>query len=173
MHLIQAVKDYAPLVSPILSPIIAAVTAILLYEHKERERVHLAIEWRYVDTIAGREERPFLVVHNRSDRSVAIRDMRFRTGALWRRRGDQTAFGYDDPEDIHFPYLVEPGKLIQLRLDEDQAVRLADGVSAGARLLSRLGRPRIQVEAVTTAGKRIRTSAEVAIPWARRPTWSQ
>ena len=173
MPSLQTVKDFAAIVSPILSPAIAAVTAIVLFQRKEQERVHCTIEWRYVGHPDGQYEDPFLVVHNRSDRSVAIKDLRYVTGALWRRRNDQTALGYEDPEDIHFPYLVEPGKLKNIRLDEHQATRIADEVTAPARMLSRLGRPRIKVEAVTTAGKRIRISAEGAIAWKKRPAWLQ
>jgi hypothetical protein len=170
---LQTLKDLAPIISPILSPIIAAVTAIALFQRKEQERVHCTIEWRYIGHPDGEYEDPFLVIHNRSDRSVAIKDLRYLTGAFWRRRSDHTALGYDDPEDIDFPYLVEPGKLKKIRLDEHQATRIANEVSAPARILSRAGRPRIKVEAVTTAGKRIRVSAEGAIAWKKRPAWLQ
>lgn len=173
MSLLQTLKDYAPLVSPVLSPIIAAWTAIFLFQRKEQERVHCSLEWRYVGHPDGQYEEPFLVVHNRSDRSVAIKDLRFLTGVLWRKRSESTALGYDDPEDIDFPYLVEPGKLRNIRLDEHQATRLADETSSLANLLSRIGRARIKVEAVTTAGKRIRISAEDAIAWKKKPTWLQ
>lgn len=173
MSLLQTLKEYAPLVSPILSPIIAAWTAIFLFQRKEQERIHCSLEWRYVAHPDGQYEEPFLVVHNRSDRSVAIKDLRFVTGVLWRKRSDSTALGYDDPEDIDFPYLVEPGKLRNIRLDEHQATRLADETSSLAHLLSRAGRARIKVEAVTTAGKRIRVSAEDAIAWKKKPAWLQ
>lgn len=173
MSLLQTLKDFAPIASPILSPIIAAITAIILFQRKEQERVHCSIEWRYVGHADGQYEEPFLVVHNRSDRSVAIKELRYLTGALWRRRSDHTALGYDDPEDIDFPYLVEPGKLKNIRLDEQQATRIADEVWMPARFLSRIGRARIKVEAVTTAGKRIRVSAEDAIAWKRKPAWLQ
>jgi hypothetical protein len=170
---LQTIKDFTAIVSPILSPVIAAITAIVLFQRKEQERVHCTIEWRYVAHPDGQYEDPFLVVHNRSDRSVAIKELRYVTGALWRRRADGTALGYDDPEYIDFPYLVEPGKLKTIRLDEHQATRIADEVWAPARALSRLGRPRIKVEAVTTAGKRIRISAEDAIAWKKKPAWLQ
>ena len=173
MSLLQTLKDFAPIVSPILSPIIAAATAIVLFQRKEQERVHASIEWRYVAHPDGQYEEPFLVVHNRSDRSVAIKDMRYVSGVLRRVRSDSTALGYDDPEDIDFPYLVEPGKLRNIRLDEHQATRIADEASWLGRLLSRAGRARIKVEAVTTAGKRIRISAEDAIAWKKKPAWLQ
>lgn len=171
MPLLQILKDFSPIVSPVLSPIIAAATAIILFQRKEQERVHCSIEWRYMGRPDGEYEEPYLVVHNRSDRSVAIKDLRFATGALWRRRSDQVALGFDDPEDINFPYLVEPGKLRNIRLDEHLATKIADGVWAPARLLSRVGRPRVKVEAVTTAGKRVRISAEDAIAWQKKPAW--
>ncbi|MBW8856371.1 MAG: hypothetical protein JF604_19060, partial [Bradyrhizobium sp.] len=142
MSLLQILKDYSPLVSPILSPIIAAVTTIFLFQRKEKERVHCSLEWRYVPHPDGQYEEPFLVVHNRSDRSVAIKDLRFLTGMLWRKRSDNTALGYDDPENIDFPYLVEPGRLHNIRLDEYQATRLADETSWLVHLLSRVGRAR-------------------------------
>jgi hypothetical protein len=173
MSLLQILKDYAPIISPILSPIIAAVTAIVLFQRKEQERVHCSIEWRYGGRPDGQYVEPFLVVHNRSDRSIAIKDLRYLTGALWRRRSNHTALGYDDPEDIDFPYLVEPGKLKNIRLDEHQATQIADGVWMPARFLSRVGRARIKVEAVTTAGKRIRVSGEGAIAWKKKPAWLQ
>ena len=100
MSLLQILKDYAPIVSPILSPIIAAWTAIFLFQRKGQERVHCSLEWRFVAHSDGQYEEPFLVVHNRSDRSVAIKDLRFFTGALWRKRSDCTALGFEDPEDI-------------------------------------------------------------------------
>ncbi|WP_230630548.1 hypothetical protein [Sphingomonas sp. Leaf37] len=77
------------------------------------------------------------------------------------------------PKNIDFPYLVEPGKLRNIMLDEHQATRAADETSWLTHLLSRAGRARIKVEAVTTAGKRIRISAEDAIAWKKKPTWLQ
>lgn len=164
MPLLQMLKDYSPVVSPILSPVVAAVTAIVLFQRKEQERVHATIEWRFVGDPNGPREEPFFVAHNRSDRSVAIKDIRYISGILWKRRSEHTALGYDDPEDIDFPYLVEPGKLRNILLDEFQARRIADEASLLARLLSRAGCSRIYVEAFTTAGKRIRIPAEDAIP---------
>lgn len=94
MSILQTLKDWSPIISPILSPAIAAVTAIVLFQRKEQERVHCTIEWRYVGHPDGQYEDPFLVVHNRSDRSVAIKDMRFIFGVLRRVRSEQTALGY-------------------------------------------------------------------------------
>lgn len=173
MPILQILKDYSPLVSPILSPIIAAVTAIVLFQRKEQERVHCTVEWKYVGHPDGQREEPFLIVHNRSDRSVAIKDLRFLSGVLGRKRSETTALGYDDPEHIDFPYLVEPGKLRSLQLDEYQATKIADSASWAGRLLSRVGRPRVRVQATTTAGKRITVSAEDAIAWKKKPTWLQ
>lgn len=173
MSILQTLKDWSPIIGPILSPVIAAVTAIVLFQRKEQERVHCTIEWRYIGHPDGQYEDPFLVVHNRSDRSVAIKDLRFIIGVLRRTRSEHTALGYNDPDEVDFPYLVEPGKLRNIRLDEHQAVRLADEVSWLARTLSRVGRPRLKLEAVTTAGKRIRISAEDAIPWKKKPDWLQ
>ncbi len=163
-------KDWVATLSSAFAPLVA----IIVYRLQLNEKAYGSVEWRYHQCHDDDYEMfVVLVIHNRSDQSVAIKDIRYRTGIFRRSCSKYMANYCDDPTDIDFPFSVEPGKMKALRLDEAQAAREAKSTSCVANLLSRIGYPRIWVQAVTTTGNTITVSAEGVIPYEDRPAWLQ
>src|SRR6185369_684534 len=156
-------KDMLQLGVSIVAPFVAAGGALWIYALQQRERVSCFITYGY-----GREydEIDFLGIHNRSSQPIAVVAVRYRSGVLVRKSGQGTALNYEDPTDLAFPYVVGPGEIRKLWLDDVQALRLAKSVGFLRRLMARLlHRSRILVECETSTGARYATSAEKVLPW--------
>jgi hypothetical protein len=166
---ISVVKDVAAIASPILAPAIGAVTAILIHRWRYKEVVNCYIDWG--ERGYPPEEGPYLVIHNRGDKSVAIRSLDYWFGTFRRVKADQTALDYIDPSDISFRYLVEPNATRWLPVDERMAKRIMAEASRTAKFLVRFRRSRAIVIATTMAGTKLTTSAEYILPWNERPKW--
>lgn len=156
-------KDIAQLLVSAFAPFVALWIANL--QRKERLSCFISYGGQWGDT-------PFLGVHNRSTQTVAIIGTRYLSGGLWRRPVEGTALDYEDPIDIRFPYMITPGEVLKLRLDEHHAKRIAEAVT-GRRLLAArmLRRSRVLVECQSSAGTRYRTSGEAALPWIDQVSW--
>ena len=162
-------KDVAQLVVSALAPFVAAGSALALLAFGRRERVSTVIGWEH-DARYG--EMDLIVIHNHSDRAVAIHAIRYLEGVIWRTAQQGTALDYEDPTDLGFPYLIQPNEMRRLRLDSMQARRLARRAGRWRKLVALvLRRSRILVECQSTAGTRFRTSGEPALPWDDQLPW--
>ena len=151
----------------VLSSCVAAATTLFVNARQERERISCFVDWKFVERDDGFEEFPYLGVHNRSSQPIAIHSVRFAKGGVFYRAPEQaTALDFDDPTDLAFPYLVEPGKIRVLVLDGDQASRLANEPRGlKLRMLKWLGIQRISLEVRTTARTLLFIDAEGSLPW--------
>jgi len=125
------------------------------------------MEW---DESEGPVSHCYVGVHNRSTQPIAVHGLRYiRNGIFTENPSEGTALLHEDPFDIKFPYLVQVGEIKSLYINDKTASDLLIEVGKARDLLSRItGRPRIFIEIRTTAGTRIRTSAEPALPWDQR-----
>lgn len=117
------------------------------------------------------DEIPFLYVHNRGEKAVAVVDIYYRTGPIRPRRLRGLAMDYDDPTDIHFPYEIEPGKSRRFKLASYRVVEALDKSSRWHRVAHLVGRQPIWVEVQTMANTRKRIGAAKVAPWKARPDW--
>lgn len=160
-------KDAAQLLVSAIAPFVAAGAALWIASVQRRERLSCFISYggQFADT-------SFVGVHNRSAQTVAIIGVRYLSGGLWRVRQKGTALDYDDPTDISFPYLIAPGEVLKLWLDENQAKICAETVTGRPLLIARLlRRSRLLVECQSSAGTCYRTSGEAILPWDDRVAW--
>lgn len=164
-------KDVWQLVVSALAPFIAAGVALWIATIQQRERVSCFITWG-VDQEYN--EYPVLGIHNRSSQPVAITAVRYRVGIIIRKLAQGTALDYEDPFDLAFPYVVAPGEIRRLALQEHQALKLAESVGRWRVLLARiLRRSRVLVECTTTTGASYYTSAEKVLPWDLQLSWKR
>lgn len=164
-------KDVWQLVASIVVPFVAAGGALWLYALQQRERISCFITYGY-----GRqgEEISLIGIHNRSSQPVAIIRIRYLSGIIIRSPSRGTALDYADPADLAFPYVVGPGEIRKLKLDEEQAIRLANKAkTAGLWLEWMTHRSRVIVECTTTTGSRYRTSGEPILPWDDQIPWKR
>lgn len=162
-------KDVWQLAATIVVPFVAAGGGFWLYALQQKERVSCFITHDF-----GREYDEFSLVgvHNRSNQAVAITRVRYLSGVIFQTPNQGTALDYEDPTDLGFPYMVGPGEIRKLALEESQAARLAKNVGPIRCLLARfLRRSRISVECQTSTGARYRTSAEQVLPWDEQLPW--
>lgn len=160
-------KDIAQLVVSGFAPFVAAGAALWIASLQRRERLSCFISYggQFAET-------SFMGVHNRSAQTVAIIGVRYLSGGLWRVPREGTALDYEDPTDISFPYLIAPGEVLKLWLDEHQAKICAEAVTGWPLLFARLlRRSRVLVEFQSSAGTRYRTSGERILPWRDRVPW--
>jgi hypothetical protein len=169
MLMLTTLKDVASIAGPVLSPAIGAATAIALHRWKFKEVADCYIDWSF----RGRDgsERASLVVHNRGERSVAIKSLEYWSGCPRRSRAENTALDYEDLDEIGFPYIVEPNATRWIPVDDRMAARLLKEASRFSLWLTRLGRPRLLLRAVTMAGTVLNTSGETLLPWDEQPPW--
>ena len=166
--------DLAPLVSlasSVIGPFLGALAALHLQSRQHAERVSCFVDWSMDwDERDGPSSSCYVGVHNRSTQPIAVHGLRYiRNGIFSTDPSEGTALMHDDPFDIGFPYLVQAGEIKSLYIDDEMASALLAKIGRARDLLSRItGRPRIFIEVRTTAGTRIRTSAEPALPWDRR-----
>jgi hypothetical protein len=52
--------------------------------------------------------------------------MEYWSGFPFRKRADNTALDYDDPDEINFPYIVESNATRWIPIDDRMAKRLID-----------------------------------------------
>lgn len=145
------------------TPFIAAFVAVWVANFSAQERLSVFISYGW----SGQKELSFVGVHNRSPQTIWIIDIRFvrRTGLRW-RRDEYVAIDYDDPTDLAFPYDVAPGATRRLVLDDEHAIRYAQGCGRLATFVARrFRRDRFAVECTTTSGKRVRTPGEKMLPY--------
>jgi len=143
-----------------LSPILAAITAIWMFNRKQREQIHCFVGW---DTFASGPdaEIPYLAVQNRSDRTVMIRAFNYRSGLLRTTIPRKVAIYWEDPTDLHFPMPVEAGETRKFRLDPHEAKRLAEAVGRLSKMFHHTLRvPRLFAELQTMAGTKVGASLE-------------
>ena len=165
-------KDIAQLAVSAVVPFIAVGGALLVAAAPHRERIACIVSWGWIYGGEGPDEAPFLIIHNRGTQSVAVSAVRYLAGFPAKIRGSGTALDYEDPTDVNFPYIVAPGEIKRLRLDEMMALRLIGELPRFQALAARLfRRPRIFVEATTTTGLRKKTEAESTLPWTSRASW--
>lgn len=164
-------KDIAQLLVSAIAPLIAAAGALGVARLSFRERVSIAITW---GTDYRSQDVSFIAIHNRSSQAVAITTVRYVSGVFWRTAEDGTALDYEDPSDLAFPYLIEPGKILRLRLNEYAAKRLAKESSRTQTVMAwALRRSRFLVECRSTAGSRYRTSGEPILSWDDQLPWKR
>ena len=164
-------KDYLQLGVSLVAPFVAAGVALWIATLQQRERVSSFITWGY-----GPDYGEFtqIGIHNRSSQPIAITDIGYLYGVVFRTRAQGTALDYEDPLDLGFPYVVEPGEIRRLKLDEEQARRLANKIGFIRRFLARVfRRSRILIQCKTSTGARYRTSAEKALPWDEQLPWKR
>jgi hypothetical protein len=160
-------KDAAQLFVSAIAPFVAAGAALWIASVQRKERLSCFISYggQFADT-------SFVGVHNRSAQTVAIIGVRYLSGGSWRVPREGTALDYDDPSDIRFPYMIAPGEVLTLPLDEHQAKKCAEAVVGWSLLAARLlRRSRLLVECQSSAGTRYRTGGERVLPWSDRVPW--
>jgi len=160
----------------LVSPFVAAGTAVWLARRQDRERVSCYVDWEYGwdDERGYSYEYLYVGIHNRSAARIVIRSIRILNGSFPRRAQEGTFLNYDDPMDLSFPYSIEPGAILKFAADEAMTRKIMAGmwrITKAANVLLR--RPRLMVECVTTAGTRLRGSAEEALPWVERQAWAR
>ncbi|MGC6401181.1 hypothetical protein ACNI3Q_11455 [Sphingomonas sp. FW199] len=130
------------------------------------------IDW---DDVEDRPyEWPFVAIHNRSPHKIAVRSVRFLTGVFIKTVHEGTALAYDDPFDLSFPYLIDPGEIKTLQLDHQAAQKVLSRSSRISRVINFCARqPRLMIECVTTGSTRLRASAEELLPWDERQRWAK
>lgn len=164
-------KDVLQLAASLVVPFIAAGGALWIASQQRKERVSCFISWGYG---RGGQEVSLVGIHNRSSQTVAITRIRYLSGIVIRSAAEGTALNYDDPTDLGFPYLVAPGEIRTIELDQHMAGRLARSFGKGRLFLARLfRRSRILVECQTTTGARYRASAETVLPWSDQLSWKR
>lgn len=146
-----------------------------LARRQDRERVSCYVDWEYGwDNESGPYEFVYVGIHNRSPARIAIRSIRLLNGAFPRRASEGTFLDYEDPRDLDFPYLIEPGAILTRPIDQVMVRKAMDQMwQSTKRANVLLRRPRLMVECVTTAGTRLRGSAEEALPWSERQAWAK
>lgn len=128
----------------LVSPVMAAGTALWVFRHQHREKLAASVGWTKINRY-GIEDVACLYVQNRSATPLAVIKLDYRFGFLARIKSESTALYYDDPDDIVFPYEIQPGAIRSLLLDERQATKIASDAGPLAHLASRFGRPRFWV----------------------------
>ena len=117
----MATNDILQLGVSLIAPFVAAGGALWIYSLQQRERVSCFITYGF----GGREyeELSFLGIHNRSNQAIAVIAVRYRCGIVRRKACQGTALSYEDPSDLGFPYVVSPGEIRKLWLDEHHTIR--------------------------------------------------
>lgn len=162
-------KDVAQLIVSAVAPFIAAGAALAIAAASRKERASIVVSFGYDGNYDAID---YLVIHNRSLQTIAITSVRYYAGVIWRTPVDGTALDYDDPTDLDFPYVVEPGKLRRLRLDTGAAERIARRVGPLRRAVAwALRRSRFLVICRSTASATYRTSGEPILPWDDQLPW--
>lgn len=165
-------KDILQLAVSAVVPFIAAAGAVWLSSLQRKERISCTLTFGFGGPEHG--ERTFLSVHNYGDKMVAISRINYVEGIVFRRRQVKTALEFEDPDDLDFPYPVDPDKIRHFMLEELYAKRIAEAVTAPRALLARiLRRPRLLVECETTRGTKARIAAEQVLPWKDQATWTR
>ena len=78
------------------------------------------------------------------------------------------------PISLAFPYVVAPGEIQKLWLDENKALGLAKSVGGLRYVVARLlRRSRILVECETSTGTRYCTSGEKVLDWDEQVPWKR
>lgn len=163
-------KEVAQLVVSGVAPFIAAGAALWIAALQRRELISVVIGHDYDHQRYG--DIDYFIVHNRSTQPVAITSIRYLSGVVWRTPQQGTALDYEDPTDINFPYLVQPGALLRLRLDSHAARKIASRFGVKRRRLAwLLRRSRLLVECRSSSGARYRTSGEPILPWDDQLPW--
>ena len=167
------VVDYLTLGAAIVSPLVAAATTIWSIRRGEREKFDLHIEWEMFEPGQGFDEAPILHVHNRSASKILLSEIRFLTGAFFRRRRFGTAIYWEDPLDLGFPYAVESQAIRRFMLSEVETKRLYARLGRKSKLWGMIRRSAIWVQVRTVAGVSKAIGAEAALPWDNRPSWAK
>jgi len=164
--------ELAHLIVSAVAPFVAAGAALVGIAFQRRERVACVITYGMTHDHQGRpEEAAFLTVHNLSNQTIAVSRVRYLRG-IPRSPNEGTALDYSDPFDLNFPYMVAPGDIRRLQLDDTQALRLAEKVSGVPAFAARLlRRHRIKVELTTTTGLRQSIGGEGVLSWNDRAPW--
>jgi hypothetical protein len=154
----------------VLTPILATITTLFLQKRQERERLSCFVDWRYKEYDDGIEEYAYIGLHNRSTQSIAVHSVRWvRNGVFARTPVKGTALEFDDPLDLAFPYLIAPGEIRSLRLNEEAAEMHATSANPITRaILILFNVHRILIEVRTTAQTELLVEAEGALPWSDR-----
>lgn len=165
-------RDLIGIASAVLSPFIGAVVAVWTYRSQFKERLAVQIVWGHTpDQNNQPEECPFLYVQNQSDRPIAVVEICYLKGTIFRSRKAGTALYYEDPFfDLDFPYLIEAGQSQRFKLSEYGAKAITDEATNWQRVIQRL-RPMVWLEIKTLANAKIRIPAWDATPWKNRAKW--
>lgn len=148
----------------VVSPVIAAITAIWVFNRKEREQIYCAVDWDWFASSPDPEV-PFLAIQNRSSSQVMIKAFDYHVGLLRRAVPSKIAIFWEDPTDLNFPYPVNAGETRKFRLDDHEVKSLANGSGKLCRLAySFFGWPRIRLSVTTMAGAKFSVSLERVVP---------
>jgi hypothetical protein len=163
--------DYLTLIAALIAAI-GPLVKIWEIWRSDNERFDLHIEW--IDFGPNHEigEAPFLFVLNKSANPIFITAIRFRTGLFWRKKHAYTAMQYDDPTDINFPYLVDPGKKHQFILQDYAAEKHYEQIGWKSGLSKVFRRSWLWLEIETAAKSSRIIGAERVMSWKSRPAWT-
>jgi len=169
-------KDWlVPLAVSAFTTITTLYGAYWLQKWKDREKLHLHINWascetRYEDSAFF----PFVSCHNKSEKSVLVTDIRYVVGSFFRQSTQDSALYFDDENfDINYlPHLIAPNSVHAFRLDESSARELIVKINLIDHILDFLGRSRLSIQIKTSANTKVRSSAFRALPSQLRPNWA-
>ncbi len=153
---------------------VAASGTILTWWHeksKRDEQLDATLEWILGNDCSGeRDYFPTVIIHNRSSDSVAVSDVELCWGWSIRKRSRWTALDYDDPEDLAFPYVVEPGKFWRKRITNQNFAEKLGKVKL-ARFVWFVKRPSVWIRVKTMRGTTRYISAMSMIESFQMPDW--
>ncbi|HEX7852338.1 MAG TPA: hypothetical protein VF503_01420 [Sphingobium sp.] len=155
-------------VSGVTASIMTLVTSRIL----QKERVALHIEWKWIPARdGGQVEAPILMVQNLSQHRIWIADISLGSGLFFLRKSPWP-ISYDNPQDLKFPYDIDPHQIRWFELEERTILqRLKTSWRIGRILGRTIGRPRAKILVRTVSGAKRSITAEHAIGWSDRPAW--
>ena len=163
-----------PLAASILTAIVTLAGQFQFQKWKEREKLHLLIEWEtWENEDRDYESHPFVSVHNKSGSSIYITDIRYLVGWFFRNRVKESAlyFGEWGDAESPLPSLIEADSVQKFQLDSSNACKLVPFVGSFDRIWHSLNRFRLQVEIQTLANTKVRIGALRVLPPRMLPNW--